>query len=105
MNEIETIRNERKNSSFDVNKMKLLLEGSEESLQKQGLAFQILERDPYLIKKDFFDINTKENLELTTIQMRRYAEVKESLKNDPLLQQRFEYAIHNYDRSLGMKSN
>ena len=67
------------------------------------MAFQIIERDPYLYKENFYDLTKQENLEKTIIQMRRYAEVRATLIKDKLLAESFETAIQYYDRSLGMK--
>ena len=99
------LKKEREQGTFDVREMTYFFNGSKEWTESLEKASILLERDPYLFKKNFFDLTKKENLEKTIIQTKRYSKILQTLsKKDPVLQKALSYIIADYDRSFQMKT-
>ena len=99
---MNTLDEERKNSSIDVEEIINFLDGDSNWTKAKRKAYQLIERDPYLILKEPFDMNKKESLEKTMIQIRRAITIRNSIK-DPLLLKGFDFAMAQYDRSFSMR--
>jgi hypothetical protein len=101
----QMLSKERKQATFDVREMTYYLKGSKEWTEKLEEASIMLERDPYLMKKNFFDLTKKENLEKTIIQTKRYSQILQTIsKKDLLLRKALDNMINEYDRSFQMKT-
>eukprot|EP01117_Protostelium_nocturnum_P015018 TRINITY_DN5781_c0_g1_i1.p1 TRINITY_DN5781_c0_g1~~TRINITY_DN5781_c0_g1_i1.p1 ORF type:complete len:689 (-),score=239.46 TRINITY_DN5781_c0_g1_i1:30-2057(-) len=96
---------ERDEAKFSVNEMKILLNGGEERTYYRELAQTIVERDPELNVKNFFDYSRPEDRAKTMIQIRRFSELKQEFANkgEPLLEESLMAILESYDRSLSMR--
>jgi acyl-CoA oxidase len=96
------ITKERNNSTINKEDMILFLDSDTNWTKAKRNAYQMIERDPYLIKKNPFDMNKEEDLEKTMNQIKRTVKVRNSIK-DPLLLKAFGVVMAQYDNSFSMR--
>ncbi|KAJ3105274.1 fatty-acyl coenzyme A oxidase [Phlyctochytrium planicorne] len=80
------ITRERNGTSFSIKDMRLVVDGGAKEVTARDLAYLIIERDPILSFKDghHFDLTRKELREKTMAQVRRFAQIHSSLKDEDL---------------------
>lgn len=101
---IQTMAKERLNASFILKELIDYWNGGSECTRKKKLALQLVSRDAELCyHKDFFDVSRDVSRGKSMQQLRRFNEVKNSLK-DPELQMFLYRVLEEYDRSFGMKA-
>lgn len=84
------LRKERESSSFDIKEMTYFFDHSKEWTEKKQLAYQLVERDPILNYKNFFDLDQHQAKEHSAKMIRRAVQIRSSISNDPLLVEAFD---------------
>ncbi|KAI8850357.1 hypothetical protein BC829DRAFT_369038 [Chytridium lagenaria] len=98
------IARERQAASFSIRDMKVFLDGGENEAKARDLAYLMIQRDPILFYEAGhpFDMTRKELREKTMAQVRRFAEIQKSLK-DELLKRAFFLNVCEFSESLNMR--
>eukprot|EP01080_Neovahlkampfia_damariscottae_P004627 gene4627-8200_t len=96
------LQQERENSTIEAKDVINFIDSDPKWTKAKQSAYQLIERDPYLILKNPFEMNKDEALEKTMTQIRRAVKVRNSIK-DPLLLKGFDMAMAQYDRSFSMR--
>jgi hypothetical protein len=84
------LQKERECASFNIKQMTYFFDHSKEWTEKKQLAYQIVERDPVLNYKYFFDLDHHQAKEHVMKMIRRAVQIRSSISNDPLLVQAFD---------------
>jgi alkylation response protein AidB-like acyl-CoA dehydrogenase len=101
--EMETLAKERAAASFDVREMTYRLDGgSAKTKIKEAMALMI-ERDPILYVKHFFDLTRPEAREKAMAQIRRAVEIRRAFKGEEELVRGFMEVMNSYDRTFSMR--
>ncbi|KAL6048645.1 fatty-acyl coenzyme A oxidase [Balamuthia mandrillaris] len=100
--EMESLARERQSSPFAVRQMTHLINGGEQNTRLIEKAALLIERDPQLVLKDFFDHSRPEARRLCMAQILRSVQVRKALK-DPHLIAAFNHVMNSYDRGYSMR--
>jgi acyl-CoA oxidase len=98
----ETFIQERSQASFNVSSLIDWRNGSAYNTELNNIVDMIIQRDPMIMKKRFFDLTEKENRRKTMQQIRRYVALIGSMKN-PDLRKAFSSRMEVYDSTTSMR--
>ncbi|ELR12034.1 acyl-CoA dehydrogenase, middle domain containing protein [Acanthamoeba castellanii str. Neff] len=99
--EMRTIARERENAPFDVRELTHVIYGGPQATALKERMALIIERDPVLFVKNYYDMTRPEARQKCMAQVRRALQIAQQLK--PEEQRAFSQAIASYDRTLSMR--